>query len=206
MSAHTEKMQTVIVSGSLVRITGKREHPICTEAGSSFQGVMGYFRQFPGFERHMTESASRGMRYAVFVGKTNIGECDLSKPTGRDVIRIVPVIAGSKRAGSLQTIIGVVLIAVATVMTGGFAGIAAGGAWGTVGAVGISMTLGGVMAMLSPQAKGLSTQDDPRNRASYSFNGPVNTSVQGNPVPLLYGRMIVGSAVISAGIFTEDQM
>ncbi len=35
-------------------------------------------------------------------------------------------------------------------------------------------------------------------------NGAVSTSAQ-NPVPLLYGRMIVGSAVISAGIFAEDR-
>jgi predicted phage tail protein len=72
--------------------------------------------------------------------------------------------------------------------------------------VGIAMVAGGVMQMLSPQAKGLGTQDSPNNRPSYSFNGPVNTSVQGNPVPLLYGRMTVGSAVISAGIYSEDQM
>ncbi|WP_323154868.1 tail assembly protein [Pseudomonas alvandae] len=194
MTPRTEKMQTVIVSGSLVRITGKREHPICTEAGSSVRGIMGYFRQFPGFERHMTESAARGMRYAVFVGRTNIGEGDLDKPAGLDVIRIVPVIAGSKRAGLLQTIIGVVLIALSPFTNGATL------------APGLALTAGGVIQMLSPQAKGLGTQDSPNNRPSYSFNGPVNTSVQGNPVPLLYGRMIVGSAVISAGIYSEDQM
>ena len=62
------------------------------------------------------------------------------------------------------------------------------------------------MQMLAPQAKGLSAVDDPHNRASYSFNGPVNTSAQGNPVGLLYGQAIVGSAVISAGIYAQDQL
>ncbi|NWC00842.1 tail assembly protein [Pseudomonas gingeri] len=194
MTPRTEKMQTVIVSGSLIRITSKREHPICTEAGSSVRGILGYFRQFPGFERHMAESASRGLKYAVFVGKQNIGEGDLDKPTGREVIRIVPVIAGSKRAGLLQTIIGVVLIVLSPFTNGATL------------APGIALAAGGVIQMLSPQAKGLGTQDSPNNRPSYSFSGPVNTSIQGNPVPLLYGRMIVGSAVISAGIYTENQM
>ncbi|MNL81044.1 Bacteriophage lambda tail assembly protein I [compost metagenome] len=60
--------------------------------------------------------------------------------------------------------------------------------------------------MLSPQQKGLSAADGPENGASYNFNGPVNTTAQGNPVPLLYGRMIVGSSVISAGIYAEDQV
>lgn len=188
------KKQTVILSGSLARLVGKREHSIHTEAGSSIRNMMGYFRQFPGFEQYMAESASRGLRYAVFVGKENIGEDDLNKPVGREVIRIVPVIAGSKRAGLLQTIVGVVLI-VLSPFTGG----------STMGP-GIALALGGAIQMLSPQAKGLGTQDSPSNRPSYSFNGPVNTSVQGNPVPLLYGRMIVGSAVISAGIYSEDQM
>lgn len=194
MAATTGKTQTVVVSGSLVRITGQREHPICSESGSSLRSLMGYFRQFPGFEKHMSESASRGMRYAVFVGKQNIGEDDLDKPAGRDVIRIVPVLAGSKRAGLLQTVIGVVLIALSPFTNGATL------------APGIALAAGGAIQMLSPQAKGLGTQDSPNNRPSYSFNGAVNTSVQGGCVPLLYGRMIVGSAVISAGIYSEDQM
>ena len=33
----------------------------------------------------------------------------------------------------------------------------------------------------------------------------VNVTAQGNPVPLLYGEMIVGSATISQGIYAEDQ-
>lgn len=70
---------------------------------------------------------------------------------------------------------------------------------------GIGIAAGGVIQMLSPQTKALASQDGPNNKASYSFNGPVNTSAQGNPVPVLYGEMIVGSAVISAGIYAEDQ-
>ena len=40
--------------------------------------------------------------------------------------------------------------------------------------------------------------------ASYTFSGPVNTTAQGQPVPVGYGRLIVGGAVISAGITTEE--
>ncbi len=189
-----EKMQTVLLSGSLARLFG-REHRMTTSGG--FRDIIGYFRQYPGFEQHMAESSSKGLRYAIFNGKENIGEDDLEKPTGREVIRIIPVISGSKRAGLLQTIVGAVIF-VASFFIPGMQG------WGQ--SLGASLALGGAIQMLSPQAKGLGTQDSPNNRASYSFNGPVNTSVQGNPVPLLYGRVIVGSAVISAGIYSEDQM
>ncbi|HNQ32149.1 MAG TPA: hypothetical protein PKJ93_00055, partial [Methanoculleus sp.] len=34
--------------------------------------------------------------------------------------------------------------------------------------------------------------------------GPVNTMAQGHPVPVGYGEMIVGSAVISAGIEIDE--
>lgn len=191
MSQAVEKMQTVLLSGSLARLFGRR-HRMITSGG--WRDVMGYFKQFAGFEKHIAESSRKGLRYAIFNGKENIAEGDLEKPTGRNVIRIIPVITGSKRAGLLQTIVGVVLIA-ASYFSGG-----------TTLAAGVAMVAGGVIQMLSPQAKGLGTQDTPNNRPSYSFNGAVNTSVQGNPVPLLYGRMIVGSAVISAGIYSEDQM
>ncbi|CAI8821467.1 Bacteriophage lambda tail assembly protein I [Pseudomonas sp. IT-P100] len=191
MAATAEKMQTVLLSGSLGRKFGRR-HRMTT--GSGFKDVVGYFKQFPGFERHMMETSSKGLRYAIFNGKENLSEDDLAKPTGRDVLRIVPVIAGSKRAGLLQTIIGIALI-IASPFTNG-----------ATLAPGIALVAGGVIQMLSPQAKGLGTQDSPNNRPSYSFNGAVNTSVQGGCVPLLYGRMIVGSAVISAGIYSEDQM
>lgn len=191
MVTTTEKMQTVLLSGSLARLFGRR-HKMVTSGG--WRDIRGYFKQFPGFEKHMAESSRKGLRYAIFNGKENLAEEDLEKPTGRDVIRIVPVIAGSKRAGVLQTIVGAVLIALSPFTNGATL------------APGLALVAGGVVQMLSPQAKGLGTQDRPNNRPSYSFNGAVNTSVQGNPVPLLYGRMIVGSAVISAGIYSEDQM
>ncbi|WP_122663492.1 tail assembly protein [Pseudomonas viridiflava] len=194
MAQVAEKMQTVLLSGSLARKFGRR-HRMTTSG--HYRDVFGYFRQFPGWEQHIMDSAAKGQRLAIFNGKENISKDGLAKPSGRDVIRIVPVLAGSKRAGLLQTIIGVVIF-VASFFIPGMQG------WGQ--SLGASLALGGALQMLSPQAKGLGSQDSPNNKASYSFNGPVNTTAQGNPVPLLYGRMIVGSAVISAGIYTENQM
>lgn len=148
----------------------------------------------PGFERFLMQSKGEGLAYAVFIGSDNISADHLKAPVGNRDIRIAPILAGSKRAGLFQTIVGVALIAI-SYFTGG-----------STLATGIALVAGGVIQMLSPVPKGLGSQDSPDNKPSYSFNGPVNTSAQGNPVPLLYGRMIVGSAVISAGIFAEDQM
>lgn len=157
----------------------------------------------PGFERALADSDAHGVRYACFLGKRNIGEDQLQHPVGADAIRIAPVVAGAKRAGLFQTVLGAVMIVVGAVLTYTGVGAPIGAAMMKMGAV---LALGGVIQMLSPQQRGLSAQDGPENGASYNFNGAVNTSAQGNPVPVLYGRMICGSAVISAGIFAEDQV
>ncbi|RON86743.1 tail assembly protein [Pseudomonas fluorescens] len=199
MAAYQDKIQDVWLSGALARAAGGRHHRMITNGG--LKDMMGYFRQFPGFAKYLAESASKGIRFAVFVGPRNLAEDQLADPTGKDVIRIIPVLAGSKRAGSLQTIVGAALVVIGGVVTA-FGGGAIGLPMMKIGA---AIAIGGVIQMLSPQTKGLASQDGPNNKASYSFNGPVNTSAQGNPVPVLYGEMIVGSAVISAGIYAEDQ-
>lgn len=170
---------------------------------SPVEAVRALCVQVEGFRRELATSHERGIRYACFVGRRNIGEAELELPPGRDDIRIAPVLAGAKQSGLFQTILGAAILAVAYFNPGGFlTGPMVTAAYG----MGASMALGGVVQMLSPQQAGLSVRDSPDNGTSYNFNGPVNTSAQGNPVPLLYGEMVVGSAVISAGIYAEDQV
>lgn len=166
----------------------------------------------PGFEKELMTSRDRGINYAVFLGKRNIAEEEMLHPAGREEIRIAPVLQGSGRGGLFQTILGAAMMVFAMWAAGGFSSLAslsstlATEGWiGATAMMGMSMMLGGVMQLLSPQMKGLSAGDSVENGASYTFNGAVNTTAQGNPVPLGYGRMIVGSAVISAGIYAMDQ-
>lgn len=167
---------------------------------SPAEAVRALCAMLDGFERYLTESKDKGITFAVFVGDRNIGKDDLHFPAGRAEIRIAPVLIGAKRSGVLQTILGIVLIVV------GVIGNIYGG-WGTPFIqAGIGLLVGGVAQMLAPQPKGSSAGDKADNKASYAFNGPVNTQAQGNPVPVCYGRMIVGSAVISAGISAVDQV
>ena len=163
----------------------------------------------------MNSSTQRGIEYAVFKGKKNIGESELTDNSGSLEIRIAPIITGSKRGGIFQTVLGVALIAVAGFMTGGAAvgllgsaGFAISGAWGTAALVGASMAIGGVMQMIAPQPTGLSMREGPDNKPSYAFGGPVNTTTQGNPVGVLYtqdNNREIGGAIASAGIYAEDQ-
>lgn len=159
-----------------------------------------------GFEQYMISSKRRGLTYAVFRGKQNICENDLDLPVTEDVIRIVPVIIGSKKAGFLQTILGAVLVVVGVAISAFTSWTVAGvGVGGALTSIGISMMAGGVIQMLSPQPSGLASKQDADNQASYAFGGVTNTAAQGNPVPLGYGRRRIGGAIVSAGIYVEDK-
>lgn len=209
----SERIRVVRLYGTLGARFGRVHRLVVNSAAEAVRALS---VQLPGFEQFFYDAKDRGVVFAVFHGRRNIGQDELGHPPGRAEIRIAPVIAGSKRSGGLQTVIGVALIAVASYFSGGLAatgsgalfgsaGYAGGAAWAAVGAVGISLALSGVAQMSAKVPKGLGTGDSADNSPSYSFNGPVNTQAQGNPVPLLYGRMIVGSAVLSAGIYAEDK-
>jgi predicted phage tail protein len=188
-----ESLRTVRLYGKLGARFG-RVHRLAV--ATTAEAVRALCVMLPGFQRELATSKDRGISYACFIGKQNIDERQLDKRVGDADIRIAPVMAGAKNGGLLTTIIGAVLIVVSVVFP----------PLGALANLGVSMMLAGVVQMISPQQKGLSTRDNLDNGASYNFNGPINTTAQGNPVPLLYGEMITGSAVISAGLYAEDQV
>lgn len=194
----SEKVRTIRLYGKLGARFGRVHRLAVANAAEAARALCVLL---PGFKQELATSEERGVRYAVFVGKDNVGEDRLHEPPGNEDIRIAPVLHGSKRAGVLQTIVGAVLVVVGAVISYFTVGLGA-----PIMKLGAAMILGGVVQMLSPQPRGLSAKDSPNNGASYNFNGPVNTTAQGNPVPILYGRLVVGSAVISGGIYAEDQV
>ena len=192
-----EVMTRIELGGVLGKTFGKIHHRLISRVSEAGVALA---KTIPGFEQFMISSQRRGLTYSVFKGKKNIGVDDLGFPVTGDVIRIVPVIIGSKKAGLIQTILGAVLVIASIWMPG--LSIAASN---MMFAAGASITLGGVVQMISPQATGLASKQSSDNRASYAFGGVTNTAAQGYPVPLLYGRRRIGGASISAGIYVEDQ-
>lgn len=199
----TEELTTIKLSGSLARLF-KREHQRVIH--SPKQAISALKNTIPGFEQYLISSKQRGLTFAIFKGKRNISLDEMGNDSAGKEIHIVPVILGSKRAGMFQTILGVALVAAAAYFSGGVgAAFGAGGLTGATALAGASIALGGVAQMLSPQTTGLRTRQDPDNKPSYAFGGPVNTTAQGNPVAVGYGEREIGGAIISAGIYTEDQ-
>lgn len=204
MNPCAEVMTTIKLSGPMIGLFGREHQRLVRTPREVFNALS---VTLPGFQHYMNTSKSRGLTFAIFVDKKNIAEDDLDYQNSGHVIRIVPVILGSKRAGVLQTILGAVLVVVGAI--GAFTPwgqAVGGGAWGSAAMkIGAAMMVGGVVQMLSPQLSGLSSKRDADNQASYAFGGVTNTASQGYPVPLLYGKRRIGGAIISAGIYVEDQ-
>lgn len=190
----SERWVTLKLGGYLGREFG-RTHKFLVS--STREAVQALSSQNHKFRSAMKMAHTKGISFAVFNGKHNIGSVEELDLGSKDVVRILPIYEGSKRAGLFQTLLGVVLIVVGVFSS----------AYGGAGVVmaGVAMLAGGVAQMLAPQARGLKTKEDSANQASYAFGGPVNTTAQGSPIGVLYGEREVGGAVISAGIFAEDQ-
>ena len=157
--------------------------------------------------------------YQVLVGKDDVDKEDLHNPIGQDDIHIVPVITGAGGNSPFgRILLGAALIGASFLFPGaGLFGTQALGATGTAGlagagiatkigtavsAIGAGLVLNGVSEMLFPMPKPEMPEDDPR--ISFSFSGVQNTSRAGTAHPIVYGEVITGSVVISAGIDTNQ--
>lgn len=181
----------ILLGGSAGKLFG-REHIYELSTGDTREAVKAIDVNHPGFAKYLADAKRKGLEFAVFRNRKNIGEREL-KMGGAQEIRIVPIIAGSKRAGLFQTVLGVVLIAMSSVTNGATL------------APGIALAAGGVIQMLSPQATGLKQSSSPENAPSYAFGSAKNTTASGNPVPICIGERRWGGIIISASIHAEDR-
>lgn len=202
-------MRTVRLNGALGKKYG-RIHKLSVKTPA--EAVRALCANYPEFYNDLAKSHEKGVAYKCILDKERVGENALAYPISRS-FSITPVVVGAGKIGTI--ILGVALIATAFVTFG--ASAAALGGYGTLATTGIgfagltyaniawlgvSLTLSGISQLLAPSIKqGQSAQQEQNNY----FNGPVNATAQGIAVPVGYGRMIVGSAVISAAITVEDK-
>ena len=199
-------MRTVKLYGELAEFTGQKE--IVADINDVAESVRMLVANFAGLERHMADR-----EYVVCVGNTSIGLDELSYPIGQEDILITPVIAGAGGNWG-KILLGAVLIGAAFIIPGGasFAALKTGGLKAAfAGAsftakalayIGAGLVFSGISGLLAPTPKTPEKTEDPRE--SFNFSGITNTSAAGVPVPIVLGRTITGSVVVSAGIDTEQ--
>jgi predicted phage tail protein len=202
-------MKVVKVYGALRKKLGQCRFEF--HADTPAQALKALCVNFPGLDKWLIDSEAAGMGFRVTRGReaiTNESIEGLILPwSEREVFSITPVITGAGNAGRIFAGIGLVALAILLPGIGG--GVAAtifGTAFSSVslaiGSIGASLILGGVASLLSPQPTmgNLTSGRESARLESFSFSGIVNTSKQGMPVPIAYGRLFVGSAVISTGL------
>ena len=196
-------MREVILHGTLAKKYGKS---FKLDIATAADAIRALAANFPSF----IEDMRLGSFHVVMGKKIDTGialderECG-GFNLGASTLHIAPVVAGSKRSGVLKAVLGVALLGVAFAFSGGAlatpllggAGFLGGITYGNLAMIGAAMALSGISSLLSPEEKTSEKQD------SFTFGGPGNAYEQGSPIPLVYGRVITGGVLVSAGIDIE---
>lgn len=213
-------LKTIFVHGDLGDRYGHEHHLDVVTPGEALRAIDANFN---GFLKELYELAQKGVGFRVQLGERDMEEIELFGPFSASLpFHITPVITGAgNNNGGIKVVIGMIIIVAAIAASpytggGSNAAIPAGEAmaFGTamaqpafaglsymnIAMIGASVMLGGISQLLSPTPSGATASESEENRASYMFNGPVNTMVQGGPVPLGYGHLLVGSYTISAAL------
>ena len=193
-------LRKVKLYGELADFVGYKE--LDAVINSTADAIRFLVSNFPKLEGHMNERY-----YKVLFNDYEIGEEEVYDPIGKSSISIVPVISGAG-GGLGKTLLGVALIGLAFAVPGSIAFTKAGITGGALSkglfGIGAALTLTGVSEMLFPlpDLPDFSNEEDPR--ISFSFSGVQNTSRAGTSHPIVYGEIVTGSVVISAGIDTNQ--
>ena len=209
-------MKVVKVYGALRERLGQCRFEL--DVATPAQALKALCVNFPGLDKWLVDSEQDGVGYRVRVGKQQATPDDVSVLalpwSEREVFSITPVVAGAGGGNPFTTVLlGAALIGASFFFPGagafGFQAIGATGAAGLAGAgiatsigtslslIGASLVLGGISQMISPMPD---FGDDSEKLRNFTFSGITNTAQEGLPVSIAYGRVVVGSAVISSGL------
>lgn len=200
-------MITLHLHGKLADTYGKEFRLNAPNLGRAI-GLM--CANFKSFQFDLRKSKLHVVRGERLIPKADLGYQELDMIHGGH-IHLVPVFAGSKSSW-INIIIGIAMIALAFVPGVGpaLAGVGLSGV-GTIGGIsfasslaltGVMVAIGGIVGMLSPPVEAQTTEA--RDDKSFLFDGTVNTTRQGGPVPVVFGEFGVGSIVVSAGLKSEE--
>ena len=194
-------LRKIKLYGKLAEFVGHKEFEV--QVDSVAKAVSFLIHNFEGIEKHMSLQ-----NYHVSVGDYDIDKDEIDYPVGGQDIHFVPAISGAG-SGARKFIIGAVLIGFAVASGGTGLSLGAGGVFGFTGGslaaiggnLGLALVLSGVNDMLFSSEEP-TDEEDPR--ISFSFSGVQNTSRAGTSHPIVYGEIITGSVLISAGIDTNQ--
>lgn len=205
----------VILEGEI----GERFGREFTINAKSFKDVVQCLNgNFSDFQKYLLEAEERKIGFTCEVGGKPLSdekELFLQYPEGTMVISALP--AGSKSGGA--KILAAILVIAVIAASGGFGGAgwfgqgaAVGGApaaatagLNTAGMIGVGFALNlamtGFQQIMAPDP----SVDDGTQEENYLFQGTGQEAVEGDPVPMLYGRLRIPARPISTEIKNSRQ-
>jgi len=130
---------------------------------------------FDGVKQYFIEKEQKDIGYQIEIaGKKITDEREMLMEINEGDVVITPIPAGSGDLG--KTIVGIIITVVGFILVNP-----------KIIALGINLTLAGLEGLLAPDP----SNDDEPDEESYLFQGAEQVITQGEPVPVLYGRLRV---------------
>lgn len=202
--------RNVYIEGEMGELFGKQHYMNAPTVRDVFKLMQA---NHPNFRKYILDCHEKGVGFAIEAAGDELEQAEeLLLPLHEGDIIITPVPEGSgggfkkillaiavitfafmapgigatlSQATSLSAVSGGAITATGTALSGGL--IAAGGfAQLALFGLGVSLALSGLMEMMAPDPSTDSDQEE-----SYLFNGKQQNIIEGDPVPVLYGKLRV---------------
>jgi predicted phage tail protein len=158
--------------------------------------------QEQGFRKFLIDAAESGLDMAIVGKDFRVEEPDelLFENLGPEEVYISLVPAGSKKGWGKILLAIVLIVASFLVPPAGLFGATQATVQAGLVTAGISIGLQGITQLLAKTPDG----DDQKTKEGL-FDGPTSTLKQGQPVPVLYGELLIGGAPIHVDLTTSAQ-
>tara|TARA_B110000483_G_scaffold129978_1_gene155688 strand:+ start:3420 stop:4109 length:690 start_codon:yes stop_codon:yes gene_type:complete len=151
---------------------------------------------FPGFRKHIIDNAKAGGHYEIILDGKSKNAFELMQSEKKiEQVDLVPCLIGYGPAFA-------VVLGVAAIGIGVFGGLSVAVSAFFI-ALGVGLLIAGIMYLLTPIPENEPRESSIRasiKNSSFLFQNPSNVSTQGRAIPIVYGRLRVGSYVIGTAV------
>ena len=153
-------------------------------------------------KKYLLDCTEKGIQFTVQRGEEFLDYDNLQMNLAEDDLIITPVPAGSgnkflKLVLGFALLVGGALLGIAAAGATGLAAVGYAAAAVAVGLMGSTLLNSALSEYMAPK-KGMERGD------AFLFDGPVNNTKEGLPVPLAYGQVLVGGATIAFGFTNRE--
>tara|TARA_B100001059_G_scaffold153620_1_gene153283 strand:- start:4052 stop:4783 length:732 start_codon:yes stop_codon:yes gene_type:complete len=181
------------------------------EANSFSKVIQCLELNFPEFRNYLVDCAEKGINFTCQVADKPIeDERELFLQYEEEGTMTITALPAGSKTGMGKILAAVALIVVAIMLPGLAPGIYEGAvigglSWGevislTLLSMGISLGMAGIQQIMAPDPSVDNQQDE-----SYLFQGSGQTIIEGDPVPILYGKLRVPGRPISFEVKNANQ-